>query len=69
MTNNIRWGLDNLRPFSEMKTKLIWKGKYDEYGNRRMVDIAGCAMLLQKVETICETHKSCLRCTIAARAS
>jgi adenine-specific DNA-methyltransferase len=54
MTNNIRWGLDNPHPFSQMKTELIWEGKYDEYGNRRAVDIAGCAMPLQKIETIDE---------------
>ncbi|MFH1976211.1 MAG: DNA methyltransferase [Pseudomonadota bacterium] len=54
MTNNKRWGLDNPHPFSQMKTELIWEGKYDEYGNRRMVDIAGCAMPLQKIETIDE---------------
>ena len=54
MTNNTRWGLDNPHPFSRMKTELIWEGKYDEYGNRRTVDIAGCAMPLQKIETIDE---------------
>jgi len=37
-----------------MKTELIWEGKYDEYGNWRTVDIAGCAMPLQKIETIDE---------------
>jgi hypothetical protein len=31
MANNIRWGLDNPHPFSQMKTELIWKGKYDEH--------------------------------------
>jgi adenine-specific DNA-methyltransferase len=30
--------------FSQMKTELIWEGKYDEYGNRRAVDIAICAV-------------------------
>ena len=54
MNNNIRWGLDNPHQFSQMKTELIWEGKYDEYGNRRMVDIAGCAMPLQKIETVDE---------------
>jgi len=54
MSDKIRWGLDNPHPFSEMKTELIWEGKYDEYGNRRTVDIAGCAMPLQKIETIDE---------------
>jgi len=54
MNNNIRWGLDNPHPFSQMKTELIWEGKYDEYGNRRAVDIAGCAMPLQRIETVDE---------------
>ncbi len=54
MTNSIRWGLDNPHPFSQMKTELIWEGKYDEYGNRRAVDIAGCAMPLQRIETVDE---------------
>jgi adenine-specific DNA-methyltransferase len=48
------WGLDNPHPFSQMKTELIWEGKYDVYGNRRTVDIAGCAMPLQEIETIGE---------------
>jgi len=40
MSKNIRWELNNPHPFSQMKTELIWEGKYDEYGNRRTVDIA-----------------------------
>ena len=35
MTDNIRWGLDNPHPFSQMKTELIWEGKCDEYDNRQ----------------------------------
>jgi len=31
MANNIRWGLDNPHPFSQMKTELIGEGKYDKY--------------------------------------
>jgi adenine-specific DNA-methyltransferase len=33
-----------------MRTELLWEGKYDEYVQRREVDIAGCAMpmLLQE---------------------
>jgi len=54
MTDKIRWGLDNPHPFSQIKTELIWEGKYDEYGNRRPVDIAGCAMPLQRIETVDE---------------
>ncbi|MDL1981096.1 MAG: hypothetical protein LWX02_06410 [Deltaproteobacteria bacterium] len=51
MANKIRWGLDNPHPFSQMKTELSWEGKY---GNRRAVDIAGCAMPLQRIETVDE---------------
>jgi adenine-specific DNA-methyltransferase len=50
----VRYGLDNPHPLSQLKTELVWDGKYDEYGNRRTVDIAGCAMPLQKIETIDE---------------
>jgi len=50
----VRYGLDNPHPLSQLKTELVWDGKYDEYGNRREVDIAGCAMPLQKIETIDE---------------
>ena len=50
----IRLGPDNPHPLSQLKTELVWEGKYDEYGNRREVDIAGCAMPLQKIETIDE---------------
>jgi DNA modification methylase len=37
-----------------LRTELVWEGKYDEYGNRRSVDVAGLAMPLQKIETIDE---------------
>ena len=50
----VRYGLDNPHPLSQLKTELVWDGKYDEYGNRRAMDIAGCAMPLQKIETIDE---------------
>jgi hypothetical protein len=35
-----------------MKTELVWDDKYDEYGARRPVDIAGYAMPMQKIETV-----------------
>ena len=54
MPDRIRWGLDNPHPLSQLKTELVWEGKYDEFGNRRPVDIAGCAMPLQKIETVDE---------------
>jgi adenine-specific DNA-methyltransferase len=54
-SNNLqRFGPDNPHPLSTRKTELVWEGKYDEYGNRREVDIAGCSMPLQKIETIDE---------------
>ena len=49
-----RFGPDNPHPLSTLKTELVWEGKYDEYGNRREIDVAGCAMPLQKIETIDE---------------
>ncbi len=52
MTEPVRWGPDNPHPLSKMKTELVWDGKYDEYGNRRPVDIAGSAMPMQKIETV-----------------
>ncbi len=51
---NNRFGPENPHPLSTLKTELVWEGKYDEYGNRREVDVAGCAMPLQKIETIDE---------------
>ena len=50
----VRLGPDNPHPLSTLRTELVWDGKYDEYGSRRDVDVAGCAMPLQKIETIDE---------------
>ena len=52
--SEIRYGLDNPHPLSQLKTELVWEGKYDEYGNRREIDVSSCAMPLQKIETIDE---------------
>ncbi|MFQ5903594.1 MAG: DNA methyltransferase, partial [Candidatus Binatia bacterium] len=54
MSTNIGYGPDNPHPLSTKKTELIWEGKYDEYGNVREVDLVGCAMPLQKIETVDE---------------
>ncbi|HEX04158.1 MAG TPA: site-specific DNA-methyltransferase [Bacteroidetes bacterium] len=48
------WGPDNPHPLSKVKTELVWEGKYDEWGNRREVDVAGSAMPLQRIETVDE---------------
>jgi adenine-specific DNA-methyltransferase len=52
MPEPVRWGPDNPHPFSQMRTELVWDGKYDEYGNRRPVDVAGSSMPMQKIETV-----------------
>ncbi len=52
MSQNPKYSPQNPHPLSQMKTELVWEGKYDEFGNRREVDIAGCAMPMQKIETI-----------------
>ena len=46
------FGPQNPHPLSTMRTELVWEGKYDQYGNRREVDIAGLAMPMQRIETI-----------------
>ena len=48
----VRYGPGNPHPLSQLKTELVWDGKYDEYGRRREVDVAACAMPMQKIETI-----------------
>jgi len=50
--NGKPWGPDNPHPLSTLKTELVWEGKYDEYGNRRLVDVAGQAMPMQRIETV-----------------
>ena len=49
MPDPVRWGPDNPHPLSQMRTELVWDGKYDEYGRRRSVDVAGAAMPMQKI--------------------
>lgn len=49
-----RYGPDNPHPLSQLRTELVWEGKYDEWGNRREVDVAGAAMPLQRIETVDE---------------
>ena len=52
MPDPVRWGPDNPYPLSQMRTELVWDGKYDEYGRRRSVDVAGASMPMQKIETV-----------------
>jgi len=48
------YGPNNPHPLSRMKTELVWEGKYDEFGQRREIDVARLSMPLQKIETIDE---------------
>jgi adenine-specific DNA-methyltransferase len=43
------YGPNNPHPLSERKPELVWEGKYDEYGNRREIDLAGLAMTGKKI--------------------
>ena len=54
MSESVKYGPHNPHPLSRMRTELVWEGKYDEFGRRREVDVAGTAMPLQKIETIDE---------------
>ena len=53
----VAYGPGNPHPLSTMKTELVWEGKYDEYGSRREVDVAGLAMPMQRIETIDEPRR------------
>lgn len=57
MAKQPEYGIHNPHPLSMLKTELVWEGKYDEYGNRRTVDIAACAMPMQRIETIDEPRR------------
>ena len=35
MTENVRYGLDNPQPFSQMKTEMIWEGRYITFSLHR----------------------------------
>ena len=59
--NSERTGVDRFKyclktphPFSQMHTQLVWEGKYDEFGNRREIDLSRSILPLQKIETIDE---------------
>ncbi len=52
--SKIAYGPGNPHPLSQMRTELVWEGKYDEFGNRREVNVAGRVMPLQRIETIDE---------------
>lgn len=54
------YGPNNPHPLSQMRTELVWEGKYDEYGNRREVSSSGMSMPFQRIETIDEPRQRIL---------
>ncbi|MDD1750408.1 MAG: hypothetical protein LUO89_11095 [Methanothrix sp.] len=52
MPDPVRFCPDRPHPLSQMRTELPTDGKYDEYGRRRSVDVAGAACPMQKIETV-----------------
>ena len=54
MVTGNKFGPDNPHPLGTVNTELVWERKYGDYGNRREIDVAGCTMPLQKIETIHE---------------
>ena len=57
MTQQPTYGPHNPHPLFKLRTELVWEGKYDEYGDRREVDIAGCGMPMQQIESIDEPRR------------
>jgi DNA modification methylase len=57
MAGEFQWGPGNPHPLSTMRTELVWEGKYDEYGRRREVDVAGAALPMQRIETVDEPRQ------------
>lgn len=57
MSDAFHWGPANPHPLSKMRTELVWEGKYDEYGRRREVDAAACALPMQQIETVDEPRQ------------
>ena len=51
-SNMNTYGPGSPHPLSQMRTELVWEGKYDEFGNRREFDFACFSMPLQRIETI-----------------
>ncbi len=52
--NDKPYGPDNPHPLSQLRTELVWEGKYDEYGRRRHVNLPNFPLAMQRIETIDE---------------
>lgn len=50
------WGPGNPHPLSRMTTELVWEGKYDEYGDRRPINLPASPVPLERVEAIGESR-------------
>src|SRR6266508_621987 len=48
------YGFGNPHPLSTLRSELVWEGKYDEFGNRRPINVGDSRAPLQRIETIDE---------------
>lgn len=48
----MKYGPSNPHPLSQLRTELVWEGKYDEFGSRREVNSASYSMPLQRIEAL-----------------
>jgi C_GCAxxG_C_C family probable redox protein len=66
MPEPTRYGLDNPHPLSQLKTELVWAGKYDATGRR--VAPVRVKLPFQTVETVNEScqQRQMARCTCSA---
>ena len=49
MTSQPTYGLHNPHPLSQLRTELVWEGKYDEYGQRREANPVSGEIPVQKI--------------------
>lgn len=57
MANEFHWGPSTPHPLSQLRTELVWEGKYDEYGHRREVNVGELTMPMQRIETVDEPRQ------------
>ena len=57
MADKFIYGPANPHPLSQRHTELVWDGKYDEYGQRREVNVAELSMPMQRIETVDEPRQ------------
>jgi len=56
MSEKPNYGPGIRHPLSQVKTELIWEGKYDVDGNRREVDVAGAFPTRERKYRFAKNH-------------